>query len=50
MRGVNRPADTTTFMAVKVASKSGAEATRTLNLQLAKLALYQLSYRPNGSG
>ncbi len=28
---------------------NGAEATRTPNFQLAKLALYQLSYRPEGS-
>lgn len=29
-------------------SLSGAEETRTPNFQLAKLALYQLSYRPEG--
>jgi hypothetical protein len=29
--------------------RSGAEETRTPDIQLAKLALYQLSYRPEGS-
>ena len=29
-----------------VAMESGAEETRTLNFHLAKVALYQLSYRP----
>ena len=37
-------------MPLRPEARPGAKETRTPNIQLAKLALYQLSYNPDGMG